>query len=209
MVSDIVLCIKESTMERSNDIFIKGMVCGRCISLIRHGIIEMGYQIDKVSLGKVSLISHIGSEDRVRIEQFLSLSGFEVISDRYSRLIKKVKEIIQEVFNENVKYERKLRFSALLSELLHMSYDSISETFSKYEGETLEQYIINRRLDKVKELLMYTEFTLTEIAYLTGFSSLTHLSRQFKEHNGLSPSHFKSLRSTKDKLTSADKDIDQ
>lgn len=196
-------------MEQGNEILIKGMVCERCISVIRNGITKMGYHVYKISLGKVSLTGNIDQEGRTQLTNFLLQNGFEVISDRQSRLVKKIKEIIQEVFNENIKYDRKLRFSALLSESLNMSYDSISETFSQYEGETLEHYIINRRLDKVKELLMYTEFTLTEIAYLTGFSSLTHLSRQFKEHTGLSPSHFKSLRSTKEKLTPADKDIDQ
>lgn len=190
--------------EQHNEILIKGMVCQRCVAVIRSGIADMGYSVDKISLGKVSLRGEIDEGDRSKLESFISFNGFQVISNRHTRLVKKVKEIIQEVFNENIKYDRKLRFSALLSEALNRNYDSISETFSHYEGETLEHYIINRRLDKVKELLMYTEFTLTEIAYLTGFSSLTHLSRQFKEHTGLSPSHFKSICSAKEKLTEPD-----
>ena len=81
-----------------------------------------------------------------------------------------------------------------------MNYDSISELFTHLEGITLEKYIITRRLEKVKELLVYTEFTLTEIAYITGFSSINHLSKQFKELMGFSPSHYKSVRSSKQKL---------
>jgi AraC family transcriptional regulator len=81
-----------------------------------------------------------------------------------------------------------------------MNYDSVSELFTQIEGITLEKYIITKRLEKVKELLVYTEFTLTEIAYITGFSSINHLSRQFKELTGFSPTHFKSIRTTKQKL---------
>jgi AraC family transcriptional regulator len=82
----------------------------------------------------------------------------------------------------------------------NMNYDSVSELFTQIEGITLEKYIITKRLEKVKELLVYTEFTLTEIAYITGFSSINHLSRQFKELTGFSPTHFKSIRTTKQKL---------
>jgi AraC-like DNA-binding protein len=93
-----------------------------------------------------------------------------------------------------MKYDPRLKFSSLLSGNLHMSYDSISELFTQLEGITLEKYIISKRLEKVKALLVYSDFTLTEIAYMTGFSSINHLSGQFKELTGLSPSHFKSAQ---------------
>jgi len=177
------------------------MVCERCISVIREGIANLGYEVAKVSLGKLSLTTDIDKQDYARIEQFLIENGFEMISNRQVRLVSQTKELINEVFAQNVKYEAKLKFSALLSERLHMNYDSISELFTELEGITLEKYIITKRLEKVKELLVYTEFTLTEIAYVTGFSSINHLSRQFKELTGFSPSHFKEIRSTKQKLS--------
>ena len=176
------------------------MVCERCISVIKEGITNLGYEVNKVSLGKLSLKSEVDRDGYNRIELFLSENGFEMISTRQVRIVNQAKELINEVFGQNVKYDAKLKFSSLLSESLHMNYDSISELFTQLEGVTLEKYIIAKRHEKVKELLVYTEFTLTEIAYITGFSSINHLSRQFKELTGLPPSHFKEVRSSKLKL---------
>lgn len=184
----------------ASDILIKGMVCERCVSVIKDGITDLGYEVNKVSLGKLSLNSELDKNDYQRIESFLTENGFEMISNRQVRIVNQAKDIIGEVFGENLKYDSKLKFSSLLSETLHMNYDSISELFTELEGITLEKYIITKRLEKVKELLVYTEFTLTEIAYITGFSSINHLSRQFKELTGFSPSHFKSIRSDKKKI---------
>ena len=184
----------------ASEILIKGMVCERCISVIKEGITNLGYEVNKVSLGKLSLKSEVDRDGYNRIELFLSENGFEMISTRQVRIVNQAKELINEVFGQNVKYDAKLKFSSLLSESLHMNYDSISEIFTQLEGVTLEKYIIAKRHEKVKELLVYTEFTLTEIAYITGFSSINHLSRQFKELTGLSPSHFKEVRSSKLKL---------
>ena len=185
----------------ASEILIKGMVCERCISVIKEGITNLGYEVNKVSLGKLSLKSDVDKDGYGRIEHFLSENGFEMISNRQVRIVNQAKDLINEVFGQSVKYDAKLKFSSLLSESLHMNYDSISELFTQLEGVTLEKYIITKRLEKVKELLVYTEFTLTEIAYITGFSSINHLSRQFKELTGFSPSHFKSIRSEKKKLS--------
>ena len=185
----------------ASEILIKGMVCERCVSVIKEGITNLGYEVQKVSLGKLSLKSDLDKEGYNRIEYFLSENGFEMTSNRQVRIVNQAKELINEVFEQNVKYDAKLRFSSLLSDNLHMNYDSISELFTELEGITLEKYIITKRLEKVKELLVYTDFTLTEIAYITGYSSINHLSRQFKELTGFSPTHFKEVRSSKQKLT--------
>jgi AraC family transcriptional regulator len=177
------------------------MVCDRCISVIKEGITNLGYTITKISLGKVSLKEDLDKNDTDKVSLLLSETGFELVSNRHVRIVTQAKEVINEVFGENVKYDAKLKFSTLLAEKLHMNYDSISELFTEMEGITLEKFIITKRLEKVKELLVYTEFTLTEIAYITGFSSINHLSRQFKELTGFSPSYFKSIRSEKKKLT--------
>lgn len=184
-------------------ILIKGMVCERCVSVINEGIKNLGFDISKISLGKLSLNGEIDKEGYNKIEHFLKENGFEHISNRQVRIVNHVKELINEVFGENIKYDAKLKFSSLISETLNMNYDSVSELFTQIEGITLEKYIITKRLEKVKELLVYTEFTLTEIAYVTGFSSINHLSRQFKELTGFTPSHFKSIRADKLKLAGA------
>lgn len=186
----------------ASEILIRGMVCDRCISVIKEGITTLGYHVNNISLGKLSLLDEVSKEGYEQIESFLDENGFEMISNRQMRIVNQAKDLINEVFAENVRYDSKLRFSSLLSETLHMNYDSISELFTELEGVTLEKYIITKRLEKVKELLVYTEFTLTEIAYITGFSSINHLSRQFKELTGLSPSHFKDVRASKQKLAS-------
>lgn len=190
----------------TSEILIKGMVCERCIAVIRKGIADLGLELATISLGKLSLGSELNKEDFAKVKTFLSENGFELISNRQIRIVNRAKEVIDEVFKENIKYDSQLRFSTLLSEKLNLNYDSISEVFTQIEGTTLEKYIIARRLEKVKELLVYTDFRLTEIAYVTGFSSLNHLSSQFKELTGLSPSHFKAIKTNKRILSGKDLD---
>ena len=185
----------------ASEILIKGMVCERCIAVIKEGITNLGHEVSRISLGKLSLNTDLSEDELSKIETFLRDNGFELISKKQVRIVDQAKALINEVFSENVRYDSQLRFSSLLSEKLHLNYDSISELFSKLEGITLEKYIITKRLEKVKELLVYTEFSLTEIAYITGFSSINHLSRQFKELTGLSPSHFKAVKQMKQNLS--------
>lgn len=192
-------------MEQHMDILVKGMVCDRCKSVIVNGISNLGYRVKNASLGKLSLESPVDNEALTRIEAFLNKQGFEILSDRTSRLVNRVKEIVNETFGEN-KYDVKQKFSAVLSERLNMNYDSISEAFAEVEGVTIEKYIITRRLERVKELLVYSDLTLTGIAHATGFSSINHLSRQFKELTGFPPSHFRLLRHKKEKLSSTSQD---
>lgn len=181
----------------ASEILIRGMVCDRCISVIKEGITALGYHVNNITLGKISVTGEISKKGYEEVKGLLAENGFDMICNRQTRIVNQAKTLISEVFAENIRYNSKLRFSSLLSEKLHMNYDSISELFTELEGITLEKYIITKRLEKVKELLVYTEFTLTEIAYITGFSSINHLSRQFKELTGLSPSHFKQIRESK------------
>jgi AraC family transcriptional regulator len=185
----------------ASEILIKGMVCERCIAVIKEGITKLGHEVSKISLGKLSLNTEASKDELSKIETLLRENGFELIAKKQVRIVDQAKALINEVFSENVRYDSQLRFSSLLSEKLHLNYDSISELFSELEGITLEKYIITKRLEKVKELLVYADFSLTEIAYITGFSSINHLSRQFKELTGLSPSHFKALKKTKQNLS--------
>lgn len=191
----------------ASEILIRGMVCERCMAVIKEGITNLGHEVSRISLGKLSLNTDLSKDELSKIETFLRENGFELISKKKVRIVDQAKALINEVFSENVRYDSRLRFSSLLSERLHLNYDSISELFSELEGITLEKYIITKRLEKVKELLVYTKFSLTEIAYITGFSSINHLSRQFKELTGLSPSHFKAVKSTKQNLSGRSAEI--
>ena len=177
------------------------MVCNRCKTVLEDGIRKLGIPVQGVTLGRISFLPALTTPDFRKVEKLIGELGFETISSKKTRVVSQVKEIIEEVFRENIRYETRLRFSHLLSESLHMNYDSISTIFSELEGVTLEKYIITRRLEKVKELLVYTNFTLTEIAYITGFNSINHLSRQFKELTGLTPSYFKAIRNGKKNLS--------
>src|SRR5688572_11121281 len=184
----------------TTDILIKGMVCERCVSVIKKGIADLGFELSAISLGKLILTSIPDQEGHNRIQTFLIESGFELVSSRHLNLVSIVKNLIYDSFQRQLSLNQKVKFSSLVAESLHMSYDSVSEVFTRLEGITLEKYIINRRIEMVKELLVYTNLTLTEIAHKTGFSSINYLSRQFKENTGLSPSYFKSIQSNKRKL---------
>jgi AraC family transcriptional regulator len=181
------------------EILIKGMVCIRCISVINEGIIKLGHKVNRISLGKIIIDDNLSNDKLLEIESFLGEQGFELISNRQVKLIRQVKQLIQNSFN--TKRAPKLKFSTLLSEELHMNYDSISALFSETEGITIEKYFINKRLEKVKELLVYSDLTLTAIASKTGFGGINHLSAQFKDLTGLTPSHFKKIRTSKQKLS--------
>ena len=185
----------------ASEILIKGMVCERCIAVVKKGITNLGHEISNISLGKISITKELSKDESHGIETFLQDNGFELISKKKVRIVSQAKELINDVFSENIRYNSQLSFSTVLSEKLHLNYDSISEIFSELEGITLQKYIISKRLEKVKELLVYTKFSLTEIAYITGFSSINHLSRQFKELTGLTPSHFKAVKKSKQDLS--------
>lgn len=176
------------------------MVCDRCVAVVKQGLEDMGYAVQRINLGRVTFQENISDDDKARVSSFLSNTGFELIADRQTKIVSQVKKVIDNVFDQNFKYDAQVRFSGLLADTLRMNYDAISQIFSETEGLSLEQYIIAKRLEKVKELLVYTDFTLTEIAYVTGFSSINYLSRQFKELTGLTPSYFKSVRNEKKKV---------
>ena len=175
-------------------IYVKNMVCDRCRFAVEGVLQTMGIPYESVSLGEADLgdLTLTGaqlSEFKGRIESL----GFELISDRKSRLIDRVKTLVVELVQNPVEGE-KTKLSDYLSERLFHDYTYLSNLFSSVEGVTIEHFFINQRIEKVKEYLVYDEMTLTEIAYLMGYSSVAHLSRQFKKQTGQTPSHFKSLR---------------
>lgn len=181
-------------------ILVKGMVCDRCVDFIQRGFRELGLPVIDINLGKVSFSDSLSDVQRVRVVNFLINSGFEPMSSRHERLVGQVKHLVEEYLSQAPLRKAHQRFSDFISESLNLNYDSISEIFSNNEGLTLEKYVIDRRLEKVKEFLVYTDKSLTEISHELGYSSINHLSRQFKEIIGFTPSHYRQIKGEKTKV---------
>lgn len=176
-------------------IYIKNMVCPRCIKVVKEELEGLGYTVQKVELGEASITSDKTKINIDSIKGTLEKNGFELLDDRHGKLIEKMKTIIIETIrNYNDDGLEKINFSVLLSEKLNFSYQHLSNLFSSLEGVTLEKYIINQKIEMVKEFLIYDEITLSEISFRLGYSSVQHLSSQFKKVTGFTPSKFKSLK---------------
>ena len=179
-------------------IFIKNMVCNRCIMVVQNELSNLGFEVKNIKLGEVTLNREPTSEDKDNIEQILISLGFEMIDDRKSRIIEKIKNIIIDLVHYQ-NYDTKIKLSDLLSSELHHDYNYLSNLFSEVEGTTIEKYLIAQKIEKVKELLVYDELSLSEIAFRLNYSSVAYLSNQFKKVTGLTPSHFKQIRDYKRK----------
>lgn len=181
-----------------SSLFIKNMVCNRCIMVVENELVKLGLDVKNVKLGEVTLGKEPTPEEKEQIEAVLVPLGFEVIDDKKSRIIERIKNIIIDLvhYQEN---GPKTNLSDLLSNELHHDYNYLSNLFSEVEGTTIEKYFIAQRIEKVKELLVYDELTLSEIAFRLNYSSVAYLSNQFKKVTGLTPSHFKQIREHKRK----------
>lgn len=176
------------------------MVCQRCISTIKTELESLGIQTEEILLGEVTF-SASPTLDITRIEEKLKPLGFSILEDKRASIVKKVKQLVEEVYSGEFDFPTRFRFSELAVERLHKDYDTISSVFSSIENITIEKYIINLRIEKTKELLVYTSQTLTDISFKLGFSSVAHLSRQFKTVTGFNPSHYRDIRDDKQKIS--------
>jgi AraC-like DNA-binding protein len=178
---------------------IRGMVCARCNDVVRNELIQAGFDVLDVQLGQVTLRDPITSNDLDRIQTILLKQGFSLLEDQPKVSVhQRAKTFVDAYFAQAADLsESKLRLSAQIQNALGLDYDTISGQFTKTEGITLERYIIGRRIDKVKEWLVYSDETLTEIAHRTGYSSVQHLSNQFRQQTGLTPSYFRQVRQQK------------
>ena len=173
------------------------MVCNRCIKAVKEELTGLGYTIETIELGEVVLNKEVNDKDIEQIRQVLTYNGFELIDDKKSWIINKIKTLIIEYIHYDKEKPEYINFSDLLSRELGYDYSYLSGLFSSVEGLTIEKYLIFQKIEKVKELLVYDELTLSEIAYRTGYSSVQHLSQQFKKVTGLTPSHFKRIKEKK------------
>jgi len=172
-------------------IHIKHMVCQRCVQAVKTEVEQLGLHPLQVDLGEVVLQEeHLPSELLTELDNRLIALGFERVDDRKTRLITQIKTfVIQQVHHSDEGL--KINWSDALKEHLHYDYNYLSALFSSVEGITIEQYIIRQKVERVKELLVYDELTLSEIADKLDYSSVAHLSNQFKKVTGLTPSAFK------------------
>lgn len=170
--------------------YIKNMVCNRCITAVRREFEAAGIQPVNITLGEVETAQEPASGQLKQLHNKLLHLGFELLDDSKQQLIGKIKNAVIEHVHYNAS-EQKHNFSDILSRKLHKDYSYISSLFSEVEGITIEKYIIRQKIEKVKELLIYDEMSLSEIAFQMGYSSVAHLSAQFKKVTGLTPSHFR------------------
>jgi AraC-like DNA-binding protein len=180
-------------------IYIRNMVCNRCIFAVRSELNKLGLHPLDVSMGEVEFYEDISKEQLNLINKSLQLQGFELLDNKNGKLIEQIKKIlIQEIYypEEN---NKRLKFSVLLSQKLNKDYSALSNLFSELEGMTIEQYTILLKIERVKELLVYNELSLGQIADLMNYSSISHLSSQFKKMTGLAPSNFKALKENRRK----------
>lgn len=179
-------------------IYIKNMVCNRCIMVVKNELEKLGFQPVNLKLGEVEFQKEIDDVEKSTINNHLKGFGFELIDDKKSRIIEKIKNVIIEQVHHQDNHV-KTNLSDVLSSKLHHDYNYLSNLFSEVEGTTIEKYFISQKIEKVKELLVYDELSLSEIAFRLNYSSVAYLSNQFKKITGLTPSHFKQIREDKRK----------
>jgi len=172
---------------------IKNMVCIRCKIIVKQVLLNLGYNYLVVNLGNAEITENITASQKDELKTALLKFGLELMDDKKSILIEKIKGVIVEMVHYTDE-PLKINFSDYLSAKLAHDYTYLANLFSESEGTTIEHYIIGHKIEKVKELLVYNELSLTEISYQLHYCSVAHLSNQFKRTTGLTPSHFKKLK---------------
>ena len=186
---------------------IKNMVCPRCIMAVEKTLEDLGYDVNDVELGLVEFHDPILQEDRIKIEAKLVALGFEILDDKKSQTVERIKNQIIELVSKDMN-DLTITLSEYLSSKLQTEYHTLSSLFSNQESQTIEQYYILQKIEKVKELLVYDELTLSEIAYKMNYSSVGHLSNQFKKVTGLAPTHFKEIKVFKEEILNDKKGVE-
>lgn len=181
-------------------LLVKNMVCQRCIMAVEAILQSEKIPFHKVVFGEIHLIDAINEDQKSRLKTKLSAVGFELIDNHTSGLIEKIKQlVIKRARNEMYSTDKKTKLSIYLSDIIHHEYTYLSSLFSAIEGRTIENYFIEQRIEKAKELLVYDQLSLSEIAFQLEYSSVAHLSTQFKKITGLTPIYFKELGTSKRK----------
>ena len=174
-------------------LYIKYMVSLRCKLLVEEELKKSGINYSLIDLGVVELNEDITPQQREQLRENLFNSGLELLDDKKSILIERIKNLVIEMIHYSEELP-KVNYSDYISGKLDYDYTYLSNVFSEEKGITIQQYIINNKIERVKELLLYDELNLTEISYRLHYSSVAHLSNQFRKITGISPSYFKKLK---------------
>ena len=172
------------------------MVCIRCQMVVKYELEKMGLHHTRVELGETEIMEDLSSEQWNNLSNSMKNMGLELLDDKRNIMVEKIKTIIIELVHYNDD-QIKTNLSDYLSEKLNYNYTYLSNLFSEVKGTTIEKFYLSNKIERVKELLVYDELNLTEIAWKLHYSSVAHLSNQFKKMTGLTPSHFKNLKNKK------------
>jgi AraC-like DNA-binding protein len=174
-------------------VYIKNMVSLRCKMIVKGELERLGVGYSIIDLGMVELSQELTSKERAQLKESLLLSGLELMDDKKSEVIEQIKNVVVSMIHYSDEVPR-VNYSDYISERLSYNYNYLSHLFSEMKGITIQQFIINHKIERVKELLLYNELNLTEISYKMHYSSVAHLSNQFKKVTGISPSTFKQFQ---------------
>lgn len=169
------------------------MVSNRCKMAVKEELKKLGLHFVLVELGEVDVMEDLSLEQRAELKAGLLDSGLELMDDKRAVLIERIKNAVIEMVHHSDELI-KVNFSDYLSEKLNHDYTYLANLFSEIQGVTIEHFIINHKIERIKELIIYDELNITEIAWKMNYSSVAHLSNQFKKVTGLSPSHFKQMK---------------
>lgn len=176
---------------------IKNMVCLHCILALKQLLKDLEISYSHIELGTILLKEKLTKAKLAELSLELNMLGLALIDDRRGRIIEKIKTTIINLLHEEDEEKRNQNISTILSSELNYDYNYLSSLFSESEGMTIEKFVIAQRIDRVKELLVYDELTLGQIAFQLGYTSTAHLSNQFKKITGLTPSYFKKIKEEK------------
>lgn len=168
------------------------MVCNRCIHAVQQMLAQLEYSVQAIRLGEVQIAETPGPEAIQQIREQLEALGFELLDDQRQQMITRIKSVIISHVHQSEEITP-VNLSDFLPPLLHRDYSALSRLFSETEGRTIEQFYIEQKIERAKELLVYNELSLSEIAWRLGYSSVAHLSSQFKKVTGLTPTHFRQI----------------
>ena len=174
-------------------LYIKYMVSTRCKMMVKDALKKLGLHFIMVELGVIDVLEELSYEQKEALREMLSNAGLELMDDKKAMLIEKIKNVIVEMVHYSDELP-KTNFSDFISKKLNYDYTYLANLFSEVQGTTIEQYIISHKIERIKELIVYGEMNITEIAHSMNYSSVAHLSSQFKKSTGLTPSHFKQLK---------------